>query len=168
MVIRIAELNSGPGPSTIYNDAEVSQENVAYQGDLLFSWSGSLGVYRWYRDEALINQHIFKVVCEHSPQWFAHYHLADALLFFQGIAADKATTMGHIKRSHLAEWDVAIPPDTTLTAANELVAPLYDHILQNERQSITLADLRDALLPKLLSGEIRVRQADTIAEEALA
>jgi len=55
MVIRIAELNSGPGSSTVYNDIEASAENTAYPDDILFAWSGSLNVYRWHRDEALIN-----------------------------------------------------------------------------------------------------------------
>ncbi len=93
MVIRIAELNSGTGGSTVYNDVPADSDNVAYPGDLSFSWSGSLNVYHWHGDEALINQHIFKVVCADYPQWFVHFHLREAMPFFQGIAADKATTM---------------------------------------------------------------------------
>lgn len=62
VVIRIAELNSGLGASTVYNDIEVADEHVARPGDLLFAWSGSLTVARWCRDEAIVNQHIFKVV----------------------------------------------------------------------------------------------------------
>ena len=45
-VIRIAELNSGPGVSTIYSDIDIAPEHVAQPGDLLFAWSGSLDVYR--------------------------------------------------------------------------------------------------------------------------
>ena len=83
MVIRIAELNSGPGGSTIYSDIDVASEHVAQAGDLLFAWSGSLDVYRWYRDEAIINQHIFKVICQKYPQWFVHRQLREAMPFFQ-------------------------------------------------------------------------------------
>lgn len=156
MVIRIAELNSGPGSSTVYNDVGADKENIAYPGDLLFAWSGSLDVYRWHGDEALINQHIFKVVCEAYPQWFVHFHLREAMPFFQGIAADKATTMGHIKREHLSQWRLALPPKLVLIAATRQVQPLYDLMHRAERESITLAAIRDALLPKLMSGEIRV------------
>ena len=67
MVIRIAELNSGPGGSTVYHDIAAAPENIAHPGDLLFAWSGSLDVYRWHRDEALVNQHIFKVICDAYP-----------------------------------------------------------------------------------------------------
>jgi type I restriction enzyme S subunit len=64
MVVRIAELNSGPGGATVYNELEVKHDYLARPGDLLFAWSGSLTVQRWFRDEAIVNQHIFKVVPE--------------------------------------------------------------------------------------------------------
>jgi type I restriction enzyme S subunit len=164
MVIRIAELNSGPGGSTIYSDIDVTPEHVARPGDLLFAWSGSLDVYRWYRDEAIINQHIFKVVCEKYPQWFVHGQLREAMPFFQDIAADKATTMGHIKREHLSQAILAMPPKQLLDAADKIFQPLYEKQLANERESLTLAALRDTLLPKLLLGELRVKQAEKLTE----
>jgi type I restriction enzyme S subunit len=68
MVIRIADLNSGPGPSTVYNDIDVPDEKTARPGDILMSWSGSLGIYRWFREEAIVNQHIFGS-CAVSGGW---------------------------------------------------------------------------------------------------
>jgi len=165
LVIRIAELNSGPSASTIYNETNADDKNIAYPGDLLFSWSGSLNVYRWYRDEALINQHIFKVVPNGYPQWFVHLTLIDAMPFFQGIASDKATTMGHIKREHLTQWKVVLPGLELITAADELVSPLYNLTLKNERESLHLAETRDILMPKLLSGEIRVEDPQKLIQE---
>ncbi|BEH09891.1 restriction endonuclease subunit S [Geobacter sulfurreducens subsp. ethanolicus] len=166
MVIRIAELNSGPSGSTIYNEIGADTENTAFPGDLLFSWSGSLDVYRWHRNEALVNQHIFKVVCDDYPQWFVHFHLQEAMPFFQGVAADKATTMGHIKREHLSQPDVALPPAELIAAASRIIQPLYDRMLRSERQNLSLAAQRDALLPQLLSGELRVCQAERMIGEA--
>ncbi len=40
MVVRITELNSGPGGSTVYTDLEVPEDKTAHAGDLLMSWSG--------------------------------------------------------------------------------------------------------------------------------
>jgi type I restriction enzyme, S subunit len=159
MVIRIAELNSGPGGSTVYSDIDVAPDHLARPGDLLFAWSGSLDVYRWYRNEAIINQHIFKVVCEEYPQWFVHAQLREAMPFFQDIAADKATTMGHIKREHLSQALLAVPPEELLDAADRIFQSLYEKQLANERESLTLGALRDTVLPKLVSGELRVKQA---------
>lgn len=168
MVVRIAELNSGPGGSTVYNEVKAEPENVVQPGDLLFAWSGSLDVYRWNRDEALVNQHIFKVVCEAYPQWFVHFHLCEAMPFFQGIAADKATTMGHIKREHLRQAELALPPEPVLKYATQHIAPIYARLLANERESLRLAATRDALLPQLLSGEVRLAGASKSVEEIVA
>lgn len=162
MVIRIAELNSGPGGSTVYNDVAAAPENVAQPGDLLFAWSGSLDVYRWYRDEAIINQHIFKVICEKYPQWFVHQRLSEAMPFFQDIAEGKATTMGHIKREHLSQAFLAVPPKDLLNAADKILQPLYASQLGNERESLTLAALRDTLLPELLSGGLRGKYREKV------
>lgn len=158
LVIRIAELNSGLSGSTIYNEIKADKENTAFPGNLLFSWSGSLDVYRWHRNEALVNQHIFKVICDEYPQWFVHFHLQEAMSFFQGVAADKATTMGHIKREHLSQPDVALPPADLIAAASRIIQPMYDRMHRSERQILSLAALRDTLLPQLLSGELRVGQ----------
>ena len=138
---------------------------MAYPDDILFAWSGSLNVYRWHRDEALINQHIFKVVCEKYPKWFVFHQLQEAMPFFQGVAAGKATTMGHIKRHHLSEAELVVPPESVLDHATEAIQPIYGQVHRNQRQSMTLAVIRDTLLPKLLSGEIRLKEAEKAVGE---
>jgi type I restriction enzyme, S subunit len=154
MIIRIAELNSGPGGATKYSDVETEPEHTAFPDDILFAWSGSLDVYRWHRDEAVINQHIFKVVPKDYPKWYGYYRLVEAMPFFQSIASTKATTMGHIKRGHLADALFAAPPAWLVDAAEVQIRPLYDLVHSNERESLALANTRDTLLPKLIGGEL--------------
>lgn len=157
MVIRIADLKSGPSASTVYTDYQpVDDDFVARVGDILFAWSGSLDVYRWYRDEALINQHIFKVIPDGVPQWIVYFSLKAVMPQFQAIAADKATTMGHIKRSDLARFSVAVPPAEELQRFDSVFAPNFDHSLTAVLEAETLTSIRDALLPRLISGRIRV------------
>ncbi len=157
MVIRIADLKSGPGGSTVYTDHEPENDDfVARAGDILFAWSGSLDVYRWYREEALINQHIFKVVPEGDPQWLVYFALKHVMPHFQAIAADKATTMGHIKRSDLARFVIPMPPREELAQVDSFFVPIYDHSLRALIEAESLTSIRNALLPKLISGEIRV------------
>lgn len=159
MVVRIAELNGGPGSSTVYSDIAVDERHLARPGDLLFAWSGSLKVARWFRDEAVINQHIFKVVpADGVPLWLVHEHLLRLLPRYKGVASDKATTMGHIRRQDLDE-QVLVPPPELLAELNETVGPLWLRALAAERENLLLVELRDTLLPKLISGELRVRDA---------
>ncbi len=55
-----------------------------------------------------------------------------------------------------------------MEAFSTIVDPMLARIAQNERESRILTVLRDTLLPKLMSGEVRVNQAEEAAEEALA
>ncbi|MET3934921.1 restriction endonuclease subunit S [Arthrobacter sp. OAP107] len=166
VVIRIAELNSGISGSTVYNDIDVDDQHLARPGDLLFAWSGSLTLHRWFRPEGIINQHIFKVIPKTGyPVWLVHELLRHKLEEFKAIAADKATTMGHIQRKHLDELVAAPAPDVILLN-NELMAGLWRRALAAEVESTNLAAMRDTLLPQLISGKLQVRDAEKVLEEA--
>ncbi len=164
MVIRIAELNSGPGSSTVYNDIEVPEEKTARPGDILMAWSGSLGVYRWVLGEAIVNQHIFRVIpAPGYPAWLVFDRLEAVIGFFRGIAKDKATTMGHIQRGHLKSTTVAVPTAESIQELDRKIAPLWDRLEAAEQENLRLAALRDVLLPELLSGRIQVPEAKQAA-----
>lgn len=61
-----------------------------------------------------------------------------------------------ISQANLRSIQVVVPPQHELDAFNELIRPLFDQIRQNQDQNKALTSLRDALLPKLMSGEIDV------------
>jgi type I restriction enzyme S subunit len=56
----------------------------------------------------------------------------------------------------IARFEVALPPKAVAAEFTERICPMIDRIIANIQESRTLAALRDALLPKLLSGELRV------------
>jgi type I restriction enzyme, S subunit len=166
VVVRIAELNSGIGSSTVYNDIDVANEHVARPGDLLFAWSGSLTAARWYRPDAIVNQHIFKVIPRNGiPLWAVNQAVRSKLEEFRAIASDKATTMGHIQRRHLDE-PVLVPDEGDLSRLNHLMSSLWESALAAEIENETLIRTRDQLLPLLMSGEVRVRDAEVAAADA--
>ena len=167
VVIRIAELNSGLGGSTVYNDIDVPDQHLARPGDLLFAWSGSLTLHRWFRPEGIINQHIFKVIPQSgNPLWCVNGLLARKLDEFKGIAADKATTMGHIQRRHLDE-PVEVPAASQIRRNDVLMTSLWQRALAAEEESLRLARTRDELLPQLMSGRIRVRDAEQMVGDVV-
>ena len=79
---------------------------------------------------------------------------------FQRVAAAKAVTMGHIKRSHLAEALCVIPNDAVLNAAEQIINPLLEKLILNRLENNSLQKTRDTLLPKLLSGELDVSEVE--------
>jgi type I restriction enzyme S subunit len=150
--IKIAQLRKGDSVGVDRCNTDLPSNYIVQDGDVLFSWSGSLEVELWCGGPSALNQHLFKVTSPEFPKWFYYlwtlYHLDE----FRLIAADKATTMGHIQRGHLTAAKVLIPPRPLLDAMTRTKTPLIDQFIANRIQSRTLATLRDTLLPKLLSG----------------
>lgn len=167
VVVRIAELNSGIGPSTVRSNAAVADQYTARAGDILFAWSGSLTVNRWYRPEAIVNQHIFKVEpVDGVPRWLVFRALRAKLSEFRNIAADKATTMGHIQRYHLDDA-VSLPDRPEIGARDALMTALWNRALAAEKESLALTELRDTLLPHLMSGRLKVQDAEKTVSDAV-
>ncbi len=153
-VIKIAQLRKGDSIGADRCNTDLPPNYIVEDGDVLFSWSGSLEVELWCGGPGALNQHLFKVTSAEFPKWFYYlwtlYHLDE----FRLIAADKATTMGHIQRGHLSAAKVLVPPRPLLDAMTGTMSPLIDQVIANSKQSRTLVTLRDTLIPKLMSREL--------------
>ena len=156
-VVKIAQMRTGLPDSGEWASPTIGPEFILEDGDVVFSWSGSLMAILWCGGKAALNQHLFKVTSDKYPKWFYYlwtqYHMPE----FRAIASHKATTMGHINRNHL-KVPVRIPPPQLLERGDHVIAPLLDRIVGNNLENRTLASLRDTLLPKLMRGEVRVRE----------
>jgi restriction endonuclease S subunit len=76
------------------------------------------------------------------------------------------TTFAEISKAAFRPIPVVVPPQGRLGEFERVVGPLIDRIVANARESLTLTDLRDTLLPKLISGELRVPEAEEQVETA--
>ena len=166
-VIKIAELRSGVNAKSGRAAREIQDRYVVRDGDVLFSWSGSLLQKVWTGGEGALNQHLFKVTSTAVPKWFHFFAVDQHMEEFRAVAASKATTMGHIQRHHLRDAKVVVPDSMLLSSLNAFVAPLFSRWIQAEIESDRLAVLRDQLLPKLMSGELRVRDAERQVAEVV-
>ena len=156
-VLKIKELRQGRcDTSSELCSPNIRAEYVVQDGDVVFSWSGSLLVDFWCGGDCGLNQHLFKVTSKNYDKWFYYSWTRHHLERFIAIAADKATTMGHIKRENLANADVLIPNVKDYATAGEILSPIYEKIVEARLESARLATLRDTLLPRLMSGELSV------------
>lgn len=157
-VLKIKELRQGSfdestefcSPSTIKNDYIIND------GDVIFSWSGSLLVDIWCGGKCGLNQHLFKVTSKNYDKWFYYLWTLHHLNRFIFLAADKATTMGHIKREELDKAEVIIPDSSTYKELTKTLSPIIDKIVANRIENRKLEELRDFLLPELMSGNIEI------------
>jgi len=156
-VMKIKELRQG---NTDENSERCSsfieKDYIINDGDIIFSWSGSLLVDIWCGGICGLNQHLFKVYSVNYDKWFYYLWTVYHLDKFIQIAQSKATTMGHIKREDLENAKVIIPNDYLYNLASDVLGPIFDSIIVNRIESREIKSLRDTLLPKLMSGEIRV------------
>lgn len=157
-VLKIKELKAGFTDNSDWVSTEVDEKYFVQNGDVIFSWSASLVVKIWDGEDCILNQHLFKVTSERFPKWFYYLWSKYHLDMFIAIAKAHATTMGHIKRGDLDDAMVVIPPPSELAKMNKIFAPLIDKIIANNQQIKKVEKLRDTLLPKLMSGEVRVKQ----------
>ena len=159
-VLKIKELRQGTfDSSSDLCSANIKSQYIIQDGDVIFSWSGSLLVDFWTGGTGGLNQHLFKVSSQKYDKWFYYSWTKYYLEEFIAIAADKATTMGHITRRSLEKAKILIPNDHDYKSIGLLLAPIYRQIISNRIESRKLTEMRDTLLPKLLSGEISVSQA---------
>ena len=158
-VLKIKELRQG---CCDYNSElcspNIKSDYIIHDGDVIFSWSGSLLVVFWCGGVCGLNQHLFKVSSAKYDKWFYYAWTSHHLQKFESIAADMATTMGHIKREELEKAKVLIPPVADYERIGGLLAPIYDLIIANRIANRKLAALRDELLPQFMSGQLDVSE----------
>lgn len=158
-VLKIKELGQGfCGTDSDRCSCNIKDECRIHDGDVIFSWSGTLLVDVWCGGDCGLNQHLFKVTSKDYPKWFYYYWTKHHLQEFIHIAKDKAVTMGHIKRGHLEEAMVAIPDNDSMVKAHELFEPILSKMISLRLENSRLSLLRDTLLPRLMSGELEVLQ----------
>lgn len=155
-VLKIKELSGGISETSDWATSNVKPDYIVENGDVIFAWSASLMIKIWDGEKCVLNQHLFKVTSDEFPKWFylmwCKHHLAE----FIAISSSHATTMGHIKRGDLDAAKVSIPPSAELDIMSEQMTPLIEKQISINKQEKALERLRDTLLPKIISGEVRV------------
>lgn len=149
-VLKIKELNQGfTDSSSDRCSSKISNDVIVKTGDIIFSWSGTLIVKIWTGTTCGLNQHLFKVTSDKYPKWFIYKWTEYYLRQFQSIAAGKATTMGHIKRSDLKQAEVKIPHKSEIDRLDKLISPIFKRYVNNILEINSLKELKNELLSKI-------------------
>jgi type I restriction enzyme S subunit len=157
-VIKIRELRQKDTSNSDKASVNLPEKYIIEDGDVLFSWSGSLMIDFWTNGKGALNQHLFKVTSKEYPKWYYYLWTKHHLTEFIAIAESKATTMGHIQRQHLTNAKVLVPNGDIITNISLVFEPIISKIIDNRVECEELIKLRDALLPKLISGELEINE----------
>jgi type I restriction enzyme S subunit len=86
---------------------------------------------------------------------------------FEIVNKSVGTTIPHLKKTDLLTFEVSIPEFEKMSALTQKVKHMFSQIETNVKENQTLTALRDTLLPKLISGEVRVKDAEQMVNEVL-
>lgn len=137
------------GPSGTHNEYKVRGPGVTT------GRSGVIGkVYFVHEDFWPLNTSLWIKEFKLAKPAFAYYLLRtlDFAMFNAGSAVPT------LNRNHVHNLPLSIPPSELIERFENFAMPLLDTIYANEKQSRTLASLRDTLLPKLMRGDVRVSE----------
>lgn len=149
-VIKIRELSQGYcDENSEFCSNHIDKSHIIQNGDLVFSWSGSLQASFWTSQTAGLNQHLFKVQSDEYPLWFVYEWVTFHLLNFQRIAENKGTTFGHIKREDLHNAKIKSVGIDEINKLNNLFQPLLNTIIANSTELHSLMNYQRVLLARL-------------------
>jgi type I restriction enzyme, S subunit len=172
-VIKIAELKAGVTSSTKFTESDLGERHRIEQDEVLFSWSGnpdtSIDTFIWNGGPAWLNQHIFRVRANGVvPRSWIYVQLKSLRPTFAEIARDKQTTgLGHVTIADMKRLMVCKPSAEVTVRFDELVKPILERVAANQLNGRTLKAIRDTLLPRLISGKLRIADAEELVEAVL-
>ena len=124
-------------------------------GDIVVGMDGEFRPYIWGNDEAWLNQRVC-VFENKRPNGKAFLYFTIKPLLYAIEQTQVATTVIHIGKKDYDAFEIMLPDAATLDSFDSLTAPMIMQIVSNSFENKRLAVMRDALLPKLMSGEIDV------------
>jgi type I restriction enzyme S subunit len=161
-LIRIRDLKSFD--SQVWTTESRSRETAIDAGDVLVGMDAEFRATTWLGERGVLNQRVLRA----SHERYGNALVREVLrLPLSEIENEKsATTVIHLNKSDLARKSVVMPVETAMLKFERLAEPLYEARVALAKENRTLAATRDALLPQLMSGKLRVRDAETIAADA--
>lgn len=145
-VLKIRELNLGYCDEKSNTAVGFPSNLMIKNGDLIFSWSGTLAIDLWAGGNAALNQHLFLVSSNKYPKWLYYYWTREHLDNFIRIADGKKTSMGHIQKGDLQKAKVSIPNAETISKYNNMFESILDLIVVEKEKLIALQRLNNNLL----------------------
>jgi type I restriction enzyme S subunit len=148
-LIRIRDLES-QDPAT-YTTETASPRYRVRPGDLLVGMDGEFRAHLWMGPEGLLNQR----VCRFDPKGnvsraYVHYSIERPLAYYE--RSKTGTTVIHLAKRDIETFRVVVPPDAVMLAFGRLVEPIDVRAMNAASESRTLLSMRNALLPRLMSG----------------
>ena len=143
---------------------KINKRSKLQVGDLLFSGIGTIGrvalitetPHNWNTSESVFNMHPQDGI---SSEFLYVLLLSDVFQSYVKVHAQGGVQQG-IRMASLKEYKLATPDSRFLRLFDKIIIPIISQIKENDKENDRLAELRDTLLPRLMSGELKVNEVD--------
>jgi len=164
-IIRIQNLKGGG--KTVYSDLILPESKYVESGDLIYAWSATFGPYIWHGPKSIYHYHIWHLAV--FPEKVSKYYLFHHLLRTSNQMKEHGTgsIFTHLTKGTMETQRVLLPAKNVMKEYHQNAALYGEKILLNKDENQTLTTLRDTLLPKLISGEVRVEDVQQTLDQAL-
>jgi type I restriction enzyme S subunit len=161
----VARIRDLPGESPGVFTTEVHPKGILIApGDIVVGMDGEFRAYLWGGEECWMNQRVCKFIPGIKGRTcFLRESIRKPLMDVE--MSETATTVIHLGKGDIDGFRVVVPVQEILDTFSAATTPLYEEVVANKQQTRVLANIRDALLPKLISGEIRIPDAEKMLEE---
>jgi type I restriction enzyme, S subunit len=143
---------------------------IASEDVLLYKDGGKPGVFKprvsmfghdFPYEEATINEHVFRIRSDSLGQYFMYFLLGSERIIHELAQRGGKAAIPGINQQEVRSIKFIRPPNDIVKRFNEAASPIGQMILQNSNHNKTLSDTRDALIPKLISGDIHIHIEDS-------
>ena len=167
------DLSSLKTPILMDTDRKITDKGLAKissgllpEGTVLLSSRAPIGYLAITETQTAINQGFIAMICSGTINNL--YTLFWCQANMEAIVGRaNGSTFQEISKSSFREIPIITPSSSALDCYQAMIRPLYSQLVKNEKESCFLAQLRDTLLPRLMSGELRIPDAERIAQKAL-
>ncbi|MEQ1621269.1 MAG: restriction endonuclease subunit S [Methylococcales bacterium] len=147
----------------------ISKRSKVHRFDVLITMIGTVGIPVIVLDEqtefAIKNIGLFKTSATPFLSHYLYLLLSSSKMQQYLEARLAGTTQKYLSLKALREISLLIPPDSVMAVFSEIISPVFEKIHQNNCEAQTLANLRDTLLPRLISGQLRLPEAEILIKE---
>ncbi|MDT0690300.1 restriction endonuclease subunit S [Salegentibacter sp. F188] len=157
-IIRIQNLK-GAG-KTVYSNLELPENKYVDSGDLIYAWSATFGPYIWAGPKSIYHYHIWKLEVDSSKmsKFYMFHHLDRISTQLKEHGTGSIFT--HLTKGSMEKQKMILPKQEIISDFHKKISPYHKLILRNKDQNQTLTQIRNTLLPKLISGEVRVKDVE--------
>ena len=153
-IIRIQNLNDAAKPFNYFHD-RIDERYLVRDGDILISWSASLGTFLWRRGDAWLNQHIFKALPDETKIDRSFFYWAMVYAIDRIAKNARGSTMMHVTGKEFKDSEILLPSRVEQRKIAGVLGLVQRAIEQQERLIALTTELKKALLHQFFTQGFR-------------